>query len=67
MQLNSWPGALVASVMSKAKSSFASDILMGRFGVPAEIAAGIAFLASERASFITGVSLNVDGGQTRTI
>lgn len=50
-----------------AKSSFASDILMGRFGVPAEIAAGIAFLALDRASFITGVSLNVDGGQTRTI
>lgn len=49
-----------------AKSLFASDILMGRFGVPAEIAAAIAFLASDRASFITGVSLNVDGGQTRT-
>ncbi|MEP7246641.1 MAG: SDR family oxidoreductase [Gammaproteobacteria bacterium] len=51
----------------QARASFSSDIILGRFGRPAEIAAAIAFLASDRASFITGVSLNVDGGQTRTI
>ena len=51
----------------EAWSAFASDIVLQRFGNPSEIAAAIAFLASERASFITGVSLNVDGGQTRTI
>lgn len=33
-----------------------------RFGDPAEVAAGIAFLASGEASFITGASLVVDGG-----
>jgi NAD(P)-dependent dehydrogenase (short-subunit alcohol dehydrogenase family) len=38
-----------------------------RFGDPAEIGAAIAFLVSDRASFVTGVSFNVDGGQTRTI
>ena len=35
---------------------------MGRFGEPAEIAEVIAFLASPRASFVTGVTLSVDCG-----
>ena len=40
-------------------------IPVGRLGDPAELAAAVAFLASERASFITGTSLVVDGGATR--
>ena len=35
---------------------------LGRVARPAEVAEAIAFLASERASFITGVALPVDGG-----
>ena len=37
---------------------------MGRFGEPAEIAAAVAFLASDDASFITASSFVVDGGIT---
>jgi NAD(P)-dependent dehydrogenase (short-subunit alcohol dehydrogenase family) len=35
---------------------------MGRIGRPEEVAASVLFLASEEASFITGVALSVDGG-----
>jgi NAD(P)-dependent dehydrogenase (short-subunit alcohol dehydrogenase family) len=35
---------------------------MGRLGEPAEVAEAIAFLASDRASFITGAILPGDGG-----
>jgi 3-oxoacyl-[acyl-carrier protein] reductase len=39
----------------------------GRLGKPEEFAAVVAFLASERASYVNGVSLSVDGGTTRSL
>ena len=41
------------------------EVPMRRLGTLGEIAAAIIFLASRRASFITGTNLVVDGGQTR--
>jgi len=44
-----------------------AEIPMHRVGTPAELAAAVVFLASERASYITGAVLQVDGGFTRSI
>ena len=38
-------------------------VALGRYGKPSEVAAAIAFLASPQASYITGTTLDVDGGQ----
>jgi NAD(P)-dependent dehydrogenase (short-subunit alcohol dehydrogenase family) len=37
---------------------------IGRFGQPEEVAQAVLFLASDRAAFITGTLLKVDGGLT---
>ncbi|HXY25467.1 MAG TPA: SDR family oxidoreductase [Candidatus Acidoferrum sp.] len=43
------------------------EIPAGRLGTPREFAAVVAFLASERASYITGISIAVDGGWVRSL
>jgi 3-oxoacyl-[acyl-carrier protein] reductase len=43
------------------------NIPLGRFGQPHEFAAAVAFFVSERASYITGTSLAVDGGSIKNI
>jgi 3-oxoacyl-[acyl-carrier protein] reductase len=50
---------------AEVRSILERETLLGRFGEASEVGAAIAFLASERASFITGVYLDVDGGQTK--
>jgi 3-oxoacyl-[acyl-carrier protein] reductase len=43
------------------------NIPMGRYGDPEEFAAGAVFLASDAASYITGATLQVDGGMIRSL
>jgi 3-oxoacyl-[acyl-carrier protein] reductase len=45
-------------------ADFLRQIPLGRFGEPADVAEAVVFLASDRASWITGEHLVVDGGQT---
>ncbi len=44
-----------------------AEIPLGRIGSPEEFANVVVFLASERASYVTGATIQVDGGLVRGI
>lgn len=49
----------------QAAAQFVTQVPLGRRGRPEEIAAAVAFLASDEASYIAGVELAVDGGMAQ--
>lgn len=49
------------------KAEFRNRIPMGRYGTMAEVSELVAFLASDRSSYITGQNIRVDGGITRGV
>ena len=53
---------MTAAMTAEARAELARRFPLGRLGTPADIAACVAFLASEHASYITGQVLVVDGG-----
>jgi len=50
--------------LNQIKNEMESEIPLGRFAEPSEIANAVAFLASPAASYITGINVPVDGGRT---
>jgi NAD(P)-dependent dehydrogenase (short-subunit alcohol dehydrogenase family) len=66
------PGPIVTPILGRTglpkealdelTKEFAAKVPMKRFGQPEEVAGAVAFLASQDASYITGVEINVDGG-----
>ena len=59
-----FPGPVATPMLDEAtQARLAAHSALGRIGKPMEIAAAVAFLVSEQASFITGSELVVDGGQ----
>jgi 3-oxoacyl-[acyl-carrier protein] reductase len=53
--------------IDEARRQFIARIPAGRLGRPEEFAAAVAFLASQRAAFISGTTLVVDGAQTSVV
>jgi 3-oxoacyl-[acyl-carrier protein] reductase len=58
---------LGATSEEEARRQAARKNSLNRFGKPEELANAIVFLCSERASYITGVSLNLDGGRLKSL
>ena len=61
------PGPIDTDIMGgtlseERKAELAADLVVGRIGTPNDVAAAIAFLLSEESGFISGQTLNVDGG-----
>ena len=69
-RLDGLASTISASSGSKPEEVFAHwerEIPAGRLGTPREFAAVVAFLASERASYVNGASIAVDGGLVRSL
>lgn len=61
------PGPIDTDIMGgtlteERKTTMAADGVLGRIGTPRDVAAGIVYLISEDAGYVTGQTLNIDGG-----
>lgn len=69
-RLDGLAATISARTGAKPEEVFANwerEIPAGRLGTPQEFAAVVTFLASERASYVTGASIAVDGGLVRSL
>ncbi len=68
-----WDGLVVRWGRAKgiapdaAERDLVADVPLKRVGTPEEVANVVVFLASELATYVTGVTIAIDGGMTRTI
>jgi 3-oxoacyl-[acyl-carrier protein] reductase len=53
--------------LEQQETRWGAEVPLGRWGTPEDIAHAVAFLASERAGFICGANIDVDGGHQRSI
>lgn len=59
--------AKTGKILEEVTQEMVDEIPAGRFGKPEEIAAVVAFLATEAAAYVNGTSIPVDGGRTGSI
>jgi 3-oxoacyl-[acyl-carrier protein] reductase len=53
--------------LEQQETRWGAEVPLGRWGTPEDIANAVAFLASDRAGFIVGANIDVDGGHQRSI
>ena len=66
-ELAAMMGARTGATAEEVFAGWKKQIPAGRLGTPQEFASVVAFLASEPAGYVNGVSLAVDGGATRSL
>ena len=59
--------AALGTTEEEARKAMIAQVPLGRYGTPEEVANLAVFLASEKASYITGTTIQVDGGLIRSI
>ena len=57
-------GEAIARRLAAEGAKVVAEIPLGRLAEPRDVAAAVAFLASDDAAFLTGVCLDVDGGRS---
>ncbi len=57
---------MTAGLTEELKTAYLAQIPAGRFGTPEEVAHAVAFLVSDKAAYINGQTLIVDGGMVMT-
>jgi 3-oxoacyl-[acyl-carrier protein] reductase len=62
-----WDRFVTEQPQATVEAFIAANLPMGKFGWPEPVGDLIAFLASERASLITGACINIDGGQSSSL
>jgi 3-oxoacyl-[acyl-carrier protein] reductase len=53
--------------LEQQEARWGAEVPLGRWGTPEDVANAVAFLASERAGFVVGANIDVDGGHQRMI
>jgi acetoacetyl-CoA reductase len=53
---------MVAAIRADVRQQIVAQIPAGRLAMPEEVADSVAFLASDKAAYITGTNLSVNGG-----
>jgi 3-oxoacyl-[acyl-carrier protein] reductase len=66
-ELDAIRGKAIGSSPDDVRAGWAKTIPIGRYGKPEEFAAGAVFLFSDAAKYITGASLQVDGGMVKAV
>jgi NAD(P)-dependent dehydrogenase (short-subunit alcohol dehydrogenase family) len=60
-------GAATKQAPEAIKAGMAKSVPTGRYGTADEVASVVVFLCSERASYVNGIAVSIDGGQGSSI